>query len=259
MTSALSYFQTVDAKSKSALIVAQIVEGLFSGRFKSGDFLGSERELCERFQVSRFPVREAISKLESMGIVYVTTGVKGGIRIAKPNRDLLSELIAIHFKLESVTVEEIFNARLLIEPHLISLSAKMATAEEIEDFKTRIAVARLALDDPHTSVQEITTHTRDLRIALVEASKSQALASYARSNISLLFHLSAHYGEKDSLGKGLNRLSEVVAHIEARDRETAYETYEKHLLVHQKDLLNRLEDPFGTAQEHLRFNISADS
>lgn len=258
MESALSYFHSVDTKSKSSFIVSQIVNGLFSGRFKSGDFLGSERELCERFQVSRFPVREAIGKLESMGIIYVTTGVKGGIRIAEPNRDLLSELIAIHFKLEHVTVEEIFDARLLIEPHLISLTAKMATAQDVADFKSRVEEAKTALKDTGTDMFTLTTYTRDLRIALVEASRSRALASYARSNISVLFHLSAHYGERESLKKGLTRLGDVISHIEARDHEAAYKTYEQHLLVHRKDLTRRLQDPFGTAQEHVRFELSAE-
>lgn len=48
----------------------------------SGDKIGSERELSERFDVSRWHIRKAISALESEGTILQTFGRSGGIFVA---------------------------------------------------------------------------------------------------------------------------------------------------------------------------------
>lgn len=44
------------------------------GEFKDGEKMPSEKELCERFSVSRVTVRQALKELESKGIIYTTQG-----------------------------------------------------------------------------------------------------------------------------------------------------------------------------------------
>ncbi|HBP64409.1 MAG TPA: GntR family transcriptional regulator, partial [Desulfosporosinus sp.] len=55
-------------------IVEQIGILVADGKLKPGDRLPSERELVERFQVSRASIREAISALELMGLIEVRAG-----------------------------------------------------------------------------------------------------------------------------------------------------------------------------------------
>src|SRR5690242_4995511 len=50
-------------------IVDQIRGFIASGELKPGDQLPSERELTERFQVSRASIREALTALQVMGIL----------------------------------------------------------------------------------------------------------------------------------------------------------------------------------------------
>ncbi len=50
-------------------IVDQINELVSSGQLKAGDKIPSERLLSEKFKVSRFVVRDALSQLEFYGVL----------------------------------------------------------------------------------------------------------------------------------------------------------------------------------------------
>jgi len=46
----------------STQIVAQVRDALFAKELRPGDFLGTEKELAERFAVSRIVARDALPK-----------------------------------------------------------------------------------------------------------------------------------------------------------------------------------------------------
>lgn len=52
-------------------ITQTITEDIIQGRLGPGDKLPTENELCEKFQAGRNSIREAIKKLEALGIVYI--------------------------------------------------------------------------------------------------------------------------------------------------------------------------------------------
>src|SRR5215472_17965486 len=50
-------------------IVTQVRASIANGELRPGDRLPSERELAERFQVSRASIREALTALQVMGLL----------------------------------------------------------------------------------------------------------------------------------------------------------------------------------------------
>src|SRR4051794_41801713 len=79
-------FSRVNAGRVSTLIVDQIRLLIRDGQLKAGDRLPSERELGERFGVSRVTVREALRGLEANGLVTIRVGARGGgFRTAPPS------------------------------------------------------------------------------------------------------------------------------------------------------------------------------
>lgn len=103
-----------------------------SGAFKIGDKLPTERELCEQFGVSRAPIRQALSALEMNGVIYSRQGegvyVKNNQLPSAPSDQLL----------ESISPEQIMEARMNIEPLIIKTAAERATEEDIELLRTAI-------------------------------------------------------------------------------------------------------------------------
>jgi GntR family transcriptional regulator, transcriptional repressor for pyruvate dehydrogenase complex len=110
-------------------IVEQIREQIAEGLLKSGDQLPSERELSEKFQVSRASVREAIRALESLGLVKIKSG--DGTYIASSLQTLLSPLISVILQQKDVLLD-IFEARQIIEPEMAALAARRAEPEEVD-------------------------------------------------------------------------------------------------------------------------------
>lgn len=113
-------------------IIAQIRKELAEGRWKPEDRLPSERELSERFQVSRASVRESIRALESMGLVTIKSGE--GTYVASGSEALLSPLVSIILQQKDVLLD-IFEARKVIEPEIAALAAERAGPEEIQQME----------------------------------------------------------------------------------------------------------------------------
>lgn len=89
---------------------------ILNNEFVSGQYL-EEKMLCEMIGVSRTPVREAISLLESEGFVNVQTN-KG---IFVTNLDMRAS-------------KELFQARAHIEPIILELARKNLSIEKLDDF-----------------------------------------------------------------------------------------------------------------------------
>ena len=56
------------------VIIDYIRQSIEGGRFRRGQKLPSEKELCEQFNTSRSSVREALSALEYVGLIEVRGG-----------------------------------------------------------------------------------------------------------------------------------------------------------------------------------------
>ena len=63
-------------------VAAQILKAFYADGLKPGEWLGTEAELAERFNVSRVTIRDAVSALAARGLIDVRVGARGGLRIA---------------------------------------------------------------------------------------------------------------------------------------------------------------------------------
>jgi GntR family transcriptional repressor for pyruvate dehydrogenase complex len=116
-------------------IVRQIKQMISEGRLKSGDRLPPERDLAEKFVVSRTSVREALRALESLGLVEIRPGE--GTFVRKVSVESLIEPLALVMLAQREAIGELFEARHLLEPSIARLAARRATREEIDEM-TRI-------------------------------------------------------------------------------------------------------------------------
>jgi GntR family transcriptional repressor for pyruvate dehydrogenase complex len=107
------------------------------------DFLGREEDLAARFGVSRPTLREGLKLLEGGNLIRATKGPGGGIFVAHTAEQglsrSLSDSIAMMLQTGSVTLDELLDARLLLEVPLAGRAAYQADA-------TVVARLRQALD-----------------------------------------------------------------------------------------------------------------
>src|SRR5919204_2797634 len=114
-------------------IVRQIKSMIAEGRLKSGDQLPPERDLAEKFVVSRTSVREALRALESLGLVEIRPGE--GTFVRQVSIDSLVEPLALLMVSQREGIGELFEARRLLEPSLAALAAARATPEEMQEME----------------------------------------------------------------------------------------------------------------------------
>ncbi|OLO27878.1 transcriptional regulator [Alkalihalophilus pseudofirmus] len=127
-------FNRVSSKKLYIQIYNQILSEIESGSFNIGDKLPAERELCEQFGVSRAPVRQALSALELNGVIFSRQGE--GIFVK--NTHVTNGISESAIILDSISVEDIVEARMNIEPIITKYAALRATKEDIEDLRATI-------------------------------------------------------------------------------------------------------------------------
>lgn len=148
-------------------IAAELRARIERGELAPGDRLPGHRELAASFSVSVGSVREAISMLISAGLVVTRAGrgtfvAAAGARTAPPLPGR---------PLQRKEVEELIEAREVLELQLAAMAAERASAEQIA--KLRACVARLgaAAADP----DEYPEADVEFHLALAEAAGNRFL------------------------------------------------------------------------------------
>ncbi len=118
-----------------------------------GDFLGREEDLAAEFGVSRPTLREGLRLLSSGNLVRANKGPGGGIFVARTAEggmsQSLSDSIAMMLETGAATLDELLDARLLLEVPLAGRAAVNASPETVERLRTAVAASDGAdPDDP---------------------------------------------------------------------------------------------------------------
>ena len=128
-------FQVLErAPTLSDRVTSSVLELITQAALKPGDRLPSERDLGERFGVSRTVVREALRSLAAKGVLDVRSG--SGATVATVNVERASEALRLYVqgsqgKVDGVTYEQINDVREMIETRVARIAATSASAEDI--------------------------------------------------------------------------------------------------------------------------------
>lgn len=109
---------------------AQIV----SGAYKKGELLPSEKELIDRYGVSRITIRKALSILADMGLVETSQGKGSVVLFSLDNIQESSEFakaVEEHYQHFMASTQ----IRLMLEPEIAKQVAEKATKEQVQELK----------------------------------------------------------------------------------------------------------------------------
>jgi GntR family transcriptional regulator, transcriptional repressor for pyruvate dehydrogenase complex len=115
-----------------------------------GDFLGREEDLAAEFGVSRPTLREALKLLASGNLIRANKGPGGGIFVAltadQGMSRSLSDAIAMMLETRAVSLEELLEARLVLEVPLAGQAAYQATPDDVRELRAALASEATAAD-----------------------------------------------------------------------------------------------------------------
>ena len=127
----------------SLRIALEIRRHLARSDLHPGDRLGTEQGLAREFGVSRPTIREALRVLASSHLIRASRGPGGGIFVAStPSEGMshsLSEAISTMLETRTVSLQELVEARILLEVPLAGLAALHVTPEAVLRLEAAIA------------------------------------------------------------------------------------------------------------------------
>jgi GntR family transcriptional repressor for pyruvate dehydrogenase complex len=131
-----SLFTPVSSGARlSDQVAQQLADGIQKGRFAPGDKLPTEAGLAAQFQVSRTVVREAISRLKSLGLVDSRQG--SGVFVSTRARYTPLDFDARHSGSREAVVQ-LAEVRRALEAEAAGLAAQRRTAADVRQLRQAV-------------------------------------------------------------------------------------------------------------------------
>jgi GntR family transcriptional repressor for pyruvate dehydrogenase complex len=211
----------------SETLAKEIVDDIYSQGLGPGSRLPPEREMLERFNVSRGTLREALRILEVHGLLVIRSGPYGGPTVSEMTPTDFNRACSLHFKAAGITVRELWQARVNIEPVLAKLAAENLNEVTEKNLNDLLERARGVTVDVNTRFIEIGAGFHQ---AIATASGNPILSLFARSLGEMTSHLASRSLFPPSQHERVhNDHIEITEAILARDSDRAEELVTAHM------------------------------
>ncbi|MBI5304035.1 MAG: FadR family transcriptional regulator [Chloroflexi bacterium] len=222
--------QPIHAARLYEQVVARIETQILNGEFHPGDRLPNERELAEKFRVSRTVVREAVKTLREKGLVsseqgrgtFVTDGT------SRAARDSLGRMMQIG---TTERADDLVEARELFEPEIAALAAKRATRQDLADLNAIVATMDRTIDDADAFIEaDLAFH-----LALARATQNAFIPTLLDPIVDLLREHRKKIFLVNGAPRGQSHHKKILKAICAHDPQTAREAMRAHLRQVRRD------------------------
>ncbi|MEU1207414.1 GntR family transcriptional regulator [Nocardia sp. NPDC005825] len=215
-------FEPVQRSAVSDIVFAQLLTQILAADVAAGETIPSERELSAAFQVNRHAVREALKRLQALGVVEINQGGKTRVLDwrAHANLDALSAL-ALAGAIPPVHVlSDVMVLRRTVAADAARLCAVNASEEQVA------AVAAAARAYPETPDPRVLAADAAFWTAVIDGSGNIAYRLALNTILSAIGALGARVlAAQNFSAELLDRDGHLALadSIVARDAETAYQ------------------------------------
>ena len=198
-------------RNASTLAADLIREAIMDGRLEPGARL-KEEQLAQDLGISRTPVREALQRLSTEGLVQ-----------ARPNRGTFVR------GYEPAELDELYELRALLEGHTARRAAERLTEAQLDDL--RASCSRFEALSADTAVEELVQENGRFHDEIHSAAGSQLLIDMIRQVIKLpLVYRSYVWYSPDQKRSSEQAHRELVGAFERRDADAAEQIMRHHVL-----------------------------
>jgi GntR family transcriptional repressor for pyruvate dehydrogenase complex len=214
----------IDRLGATELVVERIKELLENGALKAGSRLPAERELATMLGISRPTLRTALKALSVMGVISARPGA--GTFIADSLPEIFNQPLRFMTLISDTGINDIFQARLIIEPSLAELAAKNVSDAHLNAMDREIKAMRESLADAETFLKH------DLRFhqTISRATGNKLMSGIMDNILQLLFQLRGQkHPDDDDLQGALACHERIFRALRRRDGKRAKEVMVAHL------------------------------
>ncbi|MGQ4598915.1 FCD domain-containing protein [Nocardia sp. R6R-6] len=218
---------------------------VLSGQLRTGERLPPETELARQFRVSRPTIREALSALETQGLIRKAQGAGGGSFVQTVDHHALGEIVqeSVHnlLQLGTVSFDEVAMVRQHLEVPSAILAARNRTDADIAELRQLLDEQRTrSVDDPAVPELDAQFHIAIARISGNRVLAALVYAVHRESEPVSYLDLSAEVGRETYLQH------ESIVHAIAEGDSAAAE---QAITAHLTYLRNHIKAANGESQD----------
>jgi DNA-binding FadR family transcriptional regulator len=208
-------------------------EQLASGALQPGQRLLPERELAQRFGVSRATLREVMRVLTLLGVIEISPGQ--GAFVTAPSAGALQDFFGILLSMQPTLYDDVVEARLALECQAARLACEHAGKPDIDRLEKALETINRTLEDDSAGGEaDFAFHD-----AIIRASHNEVLLFIheaiqnllRRSHLERRLALREEPGLTETLGREHRRIIDAIL---ARDPDRAEDTVRKHFSIGQE-------------------------
>jgi GntR family transcriptional repressor for pyruvate dehydrogenase complex len=193
-------------------IVERLIKLIINEGLKPGDQLIPERELMAKLEVGRSSLREAIKTLCALGVLEIRRGT--GTFVSSGDTSMLTKPLSWGLFLNQSSVQQIIEARSVIEVTLAGWAAQRATDEEI------VSIGRLLeqLEESQGEMSQYIENDLAFHLAIARAAHNDMFANIlAMFQHVLRVWMETTYRETQGTLDSMTLHRAIYAGIHARD------------------------------------------
>ena len=223
-------FQKVTSEKLSHAVTRQIEQLILRGILRPGERLLSERELSERFAVSRPSLREAISQLQERGLLTSKAGA--GIYIANVLGNSFSPALVSLFSSHEEAVFDYIGFRRDLEGLAAERAAKFASDTDLRVIQTIFDKMRAAHHKRNPTDEA--RLDAEFHLSIIESSHNVIMLHMMRSMYDLLqegvfYNRQMMFKQRVTRGEILEQHRAINTALQARDPEASRAAVEVHM------------------------------
>lgn len=222
-------------------IVSRISSMILDREIAPGTRLPAERELAERFNVSRPTLREAVHVLEALGLVEIRPG--GGTYVSRKPNALSPRLLEHMLQRHDGLMAELIETRREFEGRNAELAAKHATPRDLAELEKRMEVMATDVEAGHDDFR----HDIDFHLSVAEATQNRVRLFITTSMLLAHFEML-----RDARRRMVRRNGQLVGDFLREHRAIYFAIKERKPDKAREAMRVHLEAAYGRNQAYLR-------
>ena len=235
-------FSLIDKRHISQQVYDHMLDNILNGVWPAGSKLPSENELCLKFGVSRVPIREAIKRLNAMGIAQTRQGEGSYVMMLTPGMFMNSLLPMLVLNRKSMM--DILEYRRIVEPENAALAAQNADESDIASIAATIEeINRVGKPALEFAIADMKFH-----LDIARATKNSLLFNVSNVIRDVMVSYYRKINELMGVDRALKYHQLIFAAIRDRDAEAARRWMQEHIATTIDDVSTKYADEAGEAK-----------
>lgn len=234
----MSMLKPVSRVTLGEQVAAQLSDQIAQGRWKPGEKLPSESELCFAMNIGRSTLREALKALAFVGMVQMRPGE--GTYVIEGSGLLIDRIMARGLLKTDKELQDVGEARMLIEGETAALAAERADPADLEPLDDLLKEMQASLEGKGRDFVDLDV---EFHLAIAQCAKNQMLYELLTPIRGVLKEWISKSQELPGIKENaFQQHAKILAAVRRREPEKARHAMRTHLQTCEKvfSLLGRI-------------------